>query len=138
MLNSTCLGSTITNFNSAGCFLYSKEVIIAFKPTDLPCPVAPATNRWGVLHKSNINTSLTIVLPIATGKSYVHSWNLREATTDCIETVCGLLFGTSIPIVPLPGIGAIIRICKAERLKAMSSSRFLILEIRTPASGMIS
>ena len=39
MLNSTCLGSTITNFNSAGCFLYSKEVIIAFKPTDLPCPV---------------------------------------------------------------------------------------------------
>src|SRR5690606_41531655 len=49
-----------------------------------------------------------------------------------------LVLGTSIPIVPLPGIGAIIRIPNADKDKAMSSSRFLILEILTPASGMIS
>lgn len=30
------LGSTSTNFSSAGCFLYNKEVMMAFNPTDLP------------------------------------------------------------------------------------------------------
>jgi hypothetical protein len=55
-----------------------------------------------------------------------------------METISGLLFGTSIPIVPLPGIGAIILIPKAARLRAISSSRFLILEILTPATGTIS
>ncbi|MNY44349.1 hypothetical protein D3C86_1793720 [compost metagenome] len=55
-----------------------------------------------------------------------------------METISGLLFGTSIPIVPFPGIGAIIRIPKAAKLKAISSSKFLIFEIRTPGLGMIS
>jgi hypothetical protein len=41
-------------------------------------------------------------------------------------------------MVPLPGIGAMILIPKAARLKAISSSRFLMREIRTPAAGMIS
>ena len=48
------------------------------------------------------------------------------------------LLGTSIPMVPRPGIGAMIRIPNAESERAMSSSKFLIFEIRTPASGMIS
>jgi len=50
----------------------------------------------------------------------------------------GLELGTSMPIVPFPGIGAIIRIPNALRLKAISSSRFLIFEIRTPGAGTIS
>ena len=48
------------------------------------------------------------------------------------------ILGTSIPIVPLPGIGAMIRIPKAAKLKAISSSKFLILLIRTPGAGTIS
>ena len=48
------------------------------------------------------------------------------------------LFGTSIPIVPFPGIGAIILIPNAARDSAISSSRFLIFEILMPASGTIS
>ena len=111
---------------------------MAFNPTDFPCPVAPATSRCGVLQRSNMKTSFVIVRPMATGKSYLHSWNFREAMTDCIETTCGFLLGTSIPMVPFPGIGAMIRICRAERLKAISSSNVLILEIRTPAAGIIS
>ena len=43
-----------------------------------------------------------------------------------------------MPIVPFPGIGAIILIPRAERDNAISSSRFLILDILTPASGIIS
>ncbi len=42
---------------------------MAFNPTDLPCPVAPATNMWGAFAKSTIKTSLVIVLPNATGSS---------------------------------------------------------------------
>ena len=63
---------------------------------------------------------------------------LQFVTLYPIDTTVGFLFGTSIPIVPLPGIGAIIRIPNAESDKAISSSRFLIFEIRTPASGTIS
>ena len=50
----------------------------------------------------------------------------------------GFLLGTSIPIVPFPGIGAMIRMPKADNDKAISSSRFLIFEIRIPAAGIIS
>ena len=50
----------------------------------------------------------------------------------------GLLLGTSIPIVPFPGMGAMIRIPKADSESAISSSRFLIFEIRIPAAGTIS
>jgi len=45
------------------------------------------------------------------------------------------LLGTSIPIVPFPGIGAIILIPKADKESAISSSKFLILEILIPASS---
>ena len=48
------------------------------------------------------------------------------------------LLGTSIPIVPFPGIGAIILIPNADKESAISSSKFLILEILIPASGTIS
>ena len=41
-------------------------------------------------------------------------------------------------MVPLPGMGAMIRMPNAAKLKAMSSSRFLILEIRMPGAGTIS
>ncbi len=53
-------------------------------------------------------------------------------------TICLFWFGTSMPIVPLPGMGAMMRMPKAARLNAMSSSRFLILLMRMPAAGTIS
>ena len=55
-----------------------------------------------------------------------------------METILGFWFGTSIPMVPLPGIGAMIRMPRAESESAISSSKFLILEILMPASGTIS
>ncbi len=69
---------------------------------------------------------------------FFDSWNFVEAITERIETIDALLFGTSIPMVPFPGIGAMIRIPKADKESAMSSSKFFIFEIRTPASGTIS
>ena len=55
-----------------------------------------------------------------------------------MDTIFGFALGTSIPIVPFPGIGAIIRIPKADRLSAMSSSRLRIFETRMPSSSVIS
>ena len=79
-----------------------------------------------------------MVLPITIGSSPSKCWNLSEAISERIETISGLEFGTSIPMVPFPGIGAMIRMPKADKLKAMSSSRFLIFEMRTPGAGTIS
>ena len=79
-----------------------------------------------------------MVLPNAMGSSISAFWNLLEAIAERIETIVAFLLGTSIPMVPLPGMGAIIRMPSAAKDKAISSSRFLILEIRTPASGTIS
>ena len=64
--------------------------------------------------------------------------NFFEDKRDFIDTIDFFLFGTSIPIVPFPGIGAIILIPRAESDNAISSSRFLIFDIRIPASGIIS
>ena len=58
--------------------------------------------------------------------------------TVLIDTVCGSLLATSIPTVPFPGIGAMMRTPIAERLKAISSTRLRILAIFTPLSGTIS
>ena len=57
---------------------------------------------------------------------------------DLNGTTSLFLFGTSIPIVPFPGIGAIILIPNAAKLRAISSSKLFIFDIFTPASGTIS
>ena len=75
---------------------------------------------------------------MAMGRAALDCWNFSEAINDRIETMSGLEFGTSMPMVPRPGIGAMIRIPRAARLSAISSSRFLIFEIRMPGAGMIS
>ena len=111
---------------------------MAFRPTDLPCPVAPATSRWGALARSNMKTSLVMVLPTAQGSSIVDSWNFLEFRIDSIDTIEGLALGTSMPMVPLPGMGAMIRMPRAERLRAMSSSSERTFEMRTPGARVIS
>lgn len=47
--------------------------------------------------------------------------------TALIDTIEGSLFGTSMPIVPLPGIGAMIRMPKAESERAMLCLKVLYL-----------
>src|ERR1700744_4951858 len=111
---------------------------MAFIPTDLPWPVAPATSKCGILARSAINTSFDMVLPKAIGRYLGGFWYLSVTNNEDKETISGFWLGTSIPMVPLPGIGAMIRLPRAARLNAISSSRFLILEIRTPGAGMIS
>ena len=79
-----------------------------------------------------------MVFPSAMGRSKVDSWNFFELRMLCMETILALALGTSIPMVPFPGIGAMMRMPMAESERAMSSSRFLILEIFTPGAGVTS
>ena len=111
---------------------------MAFNPTDFPCPVAPAISKWGIFARSATNGSEDIVLPIATGNSNLLFTNCGDVSMVFIDTIWGLELGTSIPMVPFPGMGAIILIPKAERLRAMSSSKFFILFILVPGAGTIS
>jgi len=118
--------------------LYSSDIRTTLMPTDLPCPVAPATSKCGILAKSATKTSFWIVFPSAIGNSIFARLKRSSVSTSRMPTVCRFLLGTSMPMVPFPGMGAMMRIPRAERLSAMSSSRFLILEIRIPLAGMIS
>ena len=76
--------------------------MIAFYLTDLPCPVAPATKRWGIFVRSKVYVSLEMVLPKATGKAYLDSWNFLEAMIPRMETTSGFWFGTSMPMIRKP------------------------------------
>ena len=111
---------------------------MAFNPTDFPLPVAPATSRCGILVRSATNTSLLTVHPRHMGSFALVSWNALEASTCRMGTVCGSRLGTSMPMVPRPGMGAMMRMPRAARLSAMSSSRFFTLETRVPSTGTIS
>ena len=111
---------------------------MAFRPTDLPLPVAPATSRCGILVKSATNTSLLTVQPRHIGSLARLSWKAFDPSTSRMGTTCGSRLGTSMPMVPLPGMGAMMRMPRAARLSAMSSSRPRILLTRTPSCGTIS
>ena len=62
-----------------------------------------------------------MVFPKTTGRSMSVEWMLDACRAERIETIAGVCRGTSIPTVPFPGIGAIILIPSAERLRAISS-----------------
>ncbi len=101
-------------------------------------PVAPATSRCGNLARSVTYTSLVIVLPIAIGSSAFDDWKASDDRILRMLTICGSLLGTSIPMVPLPGTGAMILIPSAARLSCRSSPRVFTERVRVPASGIIS
>ena len=102
--------------------------------TDLPDPVVPAINKCGIEAKSPITGIPEILLPRAIGslisffkKSLLERISLKK--TFSLEEL-----GSSIPIVLLPGIVAILADSELVFL-AMSSDRFIIFETLIPAAG---
>src|SRR5690554_6983866 len=96
MLSSTFLGSTRTNLSWLGCFLYSREVMMALSPTDFPCPVAPATRRWGALARSKAEGSVGVVLPRATGGLDLLLWDFLLAVMLRMEAISGSGVGACV------------------------------------------
>ena len=82
---------------------------MAFTKLDLPAPVAPATKRCGIFARfaTTKPPSTSLPMPIVSG-----CWdNLAfcDLRTSPSETVSRSVFGISIPIALLPGIGARMR-----------------------------
>ena len=61
--------------------------------------------------------------------------NSSDSTMSLSGTMFFSLFGTSIPTVCFPGIGASILIVSASKLRAISSERLAILLTLTPSAG---
>ena len=72
---------------------------------DLPAPVAPATNKWGIFakfaHKKEPSTSLPNAINIGCGSLP----ETEERRTSPSATISRSEFGISIPTADLPGIG---------------------------------
>lgn len=120
-------------FQLDGCFLYNKEVMIAFRLTDRLTYLARSTdcNRCGVLQRSNMNTSFVIVLH----RHRQLTLNRSAWSDNRYRYVWDLL------VIPrydrsFPGIGAIIRICK--RINSRRYHSKFDLRNTDAASGTIS
>src|SRR3989344_8786258 len=135
--SSTLLGSTRINLSISGECLYNIERRSVLIETDLPVPVAPATNKWGILSKP-ANTGLPATSrPMDKGKKnlgFLYSSLSSISRKPTIET---FLFGTSIPTRDFPGIGASILMGWAARARDKSELRVVILESFTPTAGLI-
>ncbi len=103
--------------------------------TDLPEPVAPAINRWGILPRSHRITSPPTSRPRAATSGLFSFWNSSDSKRLLRSTERIFLLGISMPIAAFPGIGASILTPMAAKLKAMSSERFTIRLTLMPGPG---
>src|SRR3989338_2331978 len=103
-VSSTLFGSIKISLSISGECLYNMERRSVLIETDLPVPVAPATNKWGILSKP-ANTGLPATSrPIDRGKKnfgFLYSSLSNISRKPTIET---FLLGTSMPTRDLPGI----------------------------------
>ena len=74
---------TVNNVDASG----NSETRIAFSPTDLPCPVAPAISRCGMLARSTMKFSLSIFLPMAMGRLWLLCMNFSEESSDVASSL---------------------------------------------------
>ena len=133
--SSTTFGSIIRSFTSLGLALYIILVIKVFIHTDLPDPVWPAIRVWGIFAISVTTMLPATSLPSANASFDLLFINSSDSIMSLKGTIFFSLFGTSIPTVCLPGIGASILIVSASKARAISSERLAILLTLTPSAG---
>ena len=109
-----------------------------FTPTDLPDPVVPATNTWGIFPRSATTGAPAISCPSASVSVDFESSNVEEANTSLKFTVCRSALGISMPTTLLPGITSTTLTEITARERAKSLAKLDILETFTPAAGCIS
>ena len=80
------------------------ESIIVFIQTDLPDPVVPAINKWGINVKSPIIGTPDILFPRAIGNLISFLLKLELEIISFKKTSSLNWLGNSIPTVLLPGI----------------------------------
>ena len=107
------------------------EISMEFTHTDLPEPVVPAISRWGILAISPMTGLPVISLPTAKDSLLVALRKAGEPMHSRMLTMVTVLFGTSMPMATLSGIGAI-RTETAPSASAISSASAVMRENFTP------
>ena len=119
---------------SSGVLLYSKLKIMTFTPTDLPEPVVPATNKWGIFAKSTTTGLPEISAPSTIVNGDLLDWKVSQLITSLKRTISRFLFGSSKPITDLPGITSTTRTEMADIARARSFESPVILLTFTPGA----
>ena len=104
--SSTIFGSIIKSLTSSGEALNNMLMIKLLMHTLLPDPVAPATNRCGILVISAIITFPEISLPSTMAALLGCLINSVDVIISLKYTGVTLDLGISIPMASFPGIGA--------------------------------
>ena len=94
---------------SSGVDRISSELTIELMKLDLPEPVAPATSRWGIFARLATTKPPSTSLPRPTTSGWWSERAVLERRTSPRETISLSMFGISMPIADLPGIGLRIR-----------------------------
>ena len=108
-MSSTRFGSIITSRTSSGVERISIETTSELIIEDLPAPVAPATNKCGILARFAQIKLPSTSLPSAITIGCVSFLATDERRTSPNATISRSVFGISIPTADLPGIGERIR-----------------------------
>ena len=132
--SSSIFGSININLHLSGVWRYRRDKIIVFIQTDLPEPVVPAINKWGIDDKSPTIGLPEILFPKAIGNFISFFLKSESLKISFKKTFSLILFGSSIPTVLLPGIVAILADSELVFL-AISSDKLIIFETLTPAAG---
>ena len=133
--SSTRFGSIKMSRNSSGRQRKRSDAIRALTITLFPEPVAPAISRCGILVRSVARAAPATSRPSAKVSPWLESANSTSSKMLFSPTTLLSRFGISMPTTERPGIGASIRIDRAESAIARSSASASILLTRTEASG---
>ncbi len=106
---STRLGSTRIIRTWSGVDRIRIDVSSEFRHEDLPAPVAPAIRMWGMPARLAMTAWPSMSRPMATSSGCVAALASALARMSPTVTSCLRMFGISMPIACLPGMGARIR-----------------------------
>ena len=136
--NSSILGSIIIRRTASGSDLNSRLSNIAFRPTDFPDPVVPATSKWGILARSTTTGFPAISWPKAIERGELEFRKVSEDKISVNWTIFLLELGISIPTTDFPGITSTTLTLVTARDLAISWAMFVILLAFVPGAGWIS
>ena len=96
--------------------------MIMLRQTDFPAPVAPATERCGILQRSPKTGRPVMSLPSAIQSGGTWPRFGSASRISRIATIATVRFGISMPTADFPGIGASMRTLVAASASARSSA----------------
>ena len=123
---------------SSGLALYNTLTIMELSDTDLPIPVAPATNKCGIFAKFATTGRPLMSLPkpmVSRDSDFINS---SDASISLRPIISRCSLGISIPMTGLPGITSTIRTLSTNKALAKSLFKFIIWLTFTPGASATS